>query len=100
MSRPLLASRFDLAVLRQVRHDVESASRGYGLQDERVDDWITAVNELLINAIRHGGGHGSVRLAAADRLTCEVRDEGPGFDAAAHLARLHRPALSGTGGMG
>ena len=100
VARPLLTARFDLVRLRPVRHDIETASRGLGLHDEQVDDWITAVNELLINAIRHGGGDGTVRLWQEDRLICEVTDEGPGFDAAAHLSRSQRPAFSGTGGMG
>ena len=65
-----------------------------------MDDWITAVNELVINVLRHGGGHGRLRLIAAGRLICEVADHGPGFDTGRYLARSERPPLSGTGGMG
>lgn len=98
--RPLLAGPFALAELSRLRHEIEVASRSCGLSDDDIDDWVTAVNELMINVIRHGGGRGTVRLLLRERLTCEVTDEGPGFDAARYIGRTERPPLADTGGMG
>ncbi len=99
-AQPLLSTWFTLADLARVRRDVEQISRACGLDDEQAEDWITAVNELLINAIRHGGGQGRARLLLGDRLVCEVADEGPGFDISRYVPRADRPPVSDTGGMG
>jgi serine/threonine-protein kinase RsbW len=99
-AKPLLAASFTLVELAQVRHEVAAVSRRCGLDDAELEDWITAVNELLINAVRHGGGRGTVCLLQDDRFICEVTDHGPGFNAAHYLPRVERPPLSGTGGMG
>lgn len=40
----LLATSFTLADLIGVRHEVEAVSRRCGLDDESLEDWITAVN--------------------------------------------------------
>jgi anti-sigma regulatory factor (Ser/Thr protein kinase) len=97
----LLEASFGLAEVTRVRHQIEVVSRRRGLDDDTVEDWIIAVNELMINVIRHGGGRGTVRLLLlAGRFTCEVADCGPGFDTAHYLARTERPRLSGAGGMG
>ncbi len=99
-ARLLLTASFTLSELRAVRHPIETASRRLGLDGDPLDDWITAINELMINVIRHGGGRGTVRLLMQDRLTCEVTDQGPGFDPGPYLARTERPIPTGTGGMG
>ncbi|GGK07046.1 hypothetical protein GCM10010123_41040 [Pilimelia anulata] len=98
---PLLAVDFTTAGLGAVRHEIEAVSRHTGgLDDAELDDWVTAINELMVNALRHGGGSGHVTLALTDRLTCEVRDTGAGFAADEYVHRATRPALSPTGGMG
>jgi serine/threonine-protein kinase RsbW len=95
------ATPFTLTDLTRARHEVEAVSRRSGLDGDRLEDWITAVNELMINAIRHGGGRGTVRLLVVnDRLACEVSDQGPGFDTARYVQRTERPPVSGTGGLG
>ena len=57
-----------------------------------------AVNELLTNAARHGGGDGEIALwKAGQSLVCEVTDHGGGFDE----RDLHqRPAADVPGGWG
>jgi anti-sigma regulatory factor (Ser/Thr protein kinase) len=98
---PLLSTAVTLSDLGRVRHEVEAVSRRRGLDDEPLDDWITAVNELMINVIRHGGGRGTVRLLLIDdRFACEVTDSGPGFDSVQYVPRTQRPTVSDTGGMG
>lgn len=100
-AEPLVSTSFALPDLARVRREVEAGSRRCGLDDDRIEDWITAVNELLINVIRHGGGRGAVRLLFLDdRLTCEVTDRGPGFHTAHYVPLTERPPLSDTGGMG
>jgi anti-sigma regulatory factor (Ser/Thr protein kinase) len=100
-ANPLLSTAVTLAELSRVRHAVEAVSRRTGLDGEPLDDWITAVNELMINVIRHGGGRGTVCLLVVDgRFTCEVTDSGPGFDPVQYVPRTERPTVSGIGGMG
>ncbi|MEU8153483.1 ATP-binding protein [Micromonospora sp. NPDC048986] len=98
--RPLLSTSFTLADLNRVRHEVEALSRGCGLDPDEVQNWVIAVNELMINVIRHGGGRGGLRLLLDGQLTCEVTDQGRGFNTARYFPCAERPPLSGTGGMG
>ncbi|MDG4810941.1 ATP-binding protein [Micromonospora sp. WMMD1120] len=97
---PVFSTSFDLADLARVRNEVEAVSRRCGLDQDEIEDWVTAVNELLINVIRHGGGRGAVRLLLNGQLTCEVVDQGQGFEAAHYVLPAGRPPLSGTGGIG
>jgi anti-sigma regulatory factor (Ser/Thr protein kinase) len=99
-AQQLFAAPFALTDLARVRHRIEAVSGRCGLSDIEVEDWITAVNELLINAVRHGGGRGTVRLLLEARLTCEVTDQGAGFDPTRYVRRSERPPLSAEGGMG
>jgi anti-sigma regulatory factor (Ser/Thr protein kinase) len=98
-AKPLLPTSFTLEDLTRVRREAESVSRRCGIDDQQSKDWITAVNELLINVIRHGGGRGTVRLLLLnDRFTCEVTDHGRGFNTADYVPCLERPSVSDTGG--
>lgn len=96
----LLVATFTRDELDAVRHRVGAVSDHHGLSADALSDWVTAVNELMTNAVRHGGGTGTLRLRFDGRLTCEVRDDGTGFVAAEHLGDRPRPALSAAGGMG
>ena len=71
-----------------------------GVRGTRADDFVTAVNEVMTNAVRHGGGGGELRLWGEDVLVCEISDRGRGFPAAAYLDRRERPVATPTGGMG
>lgn len=96
----LFAAAFTREELDEVRHRVQAVSGRHGLHGDALSDWVTAVNELMTNAVRHGGGAGRLRLCLDDRLICEVRDDGTGFAVAGHLGNRPRPALSESGGMG
>jgi anti-sigma regulatory factor (Ser/Thr protein kinase) len=77
---------------------VASSAAAAGLAGTRLDDFVVAVNELLTNAVRHGGGTGHVALWC-DRgaVVCEVTDGGRGMSGS---ARPVRPALDEAGGWG
>ncbi|PRX43378.1 anti-sigma regulatory factor (Ser/Thr protein kinase) [Nonomuraea fuscirosea] len=77
---PLLSMGFDGARLQATRHAVSGRARGQGLAGERLEDFLAAVNEGVVNAVQHGGGRGRLRMWRADgALLCEVRDTGPGI---------------------
>ena len=98
--RDLLVATLTRENLDEVRHRVTAVSGRHGLGADALSDWVTAVNELMTNAVRHGGGTGRLCLAFDGRLTCEVRDAGAGFAVSGHLGDRPRPALSASGGMG
>ena len=48
-----------------------------GLAPGRADDLLIAVHELAANAVRHGAGHGRLRIwRSAAALLCEISDDG------------------------
>jgi anti-sigma regulatory factor (Ser/Thr protein kinase) len=70
------------------------------LSGDRLDDFVVAVNELLTNAVRHGGGLGRIALWAEDgEVVCEVSDSGGGLPAV-RPERASRPAADTPGGWG
>jgi anti-sigma regulatory factor (Ser/Thr protein kinase) len=98
--RPLLLVAIVPGRLPAIRMLVETLAHDCGLPPDRASDWVTAVNELMANVVRHGGGAGELRVWADGELLCEVRDNGPGFDADAYVRRSGRPPPSGDGGLG
>lgn len=102
---PLLRTRFDVNQIAAVRHALARCLRAAGLSGERLDDFVTAINEAMTNAVRHGGGHGELWLWRGDppgpdgELVCEVHDRGPGFADTLSIPRS-RPLPSPNGGMG
>jgi anti-sigma regulatory factor (Ser/Thr protein kinase) len=85
--------------LAALRAFVSRRARAAGLEPGRASDLLLAVNEIATNSIRHGGGGGG-RLSMwsrADRLVCEVADEGSIADP---LVGRRRPELDQVGGYG
>lgn len=77
-----------------------SGASAAGLAGDRLDDFVVAVNELLTNAVRHGGGTGHVTLwRDAGSVVCEVSDRGTGL-AAPHPTDPPRPNPDQPGGRG
>lgn len=96
----LIAEGFDQAQVTELRHQVTSCARSIGLRGQRLDDFVLAVNELITNAVRHGGGRGWLRLwQQSDGVLCEVSDHGPGISAQ-RLDDRSRPAPDTAGGWG
>ncbi|MFC4145981.1 ATP-binding protein [Micromonospora mangrovi] len=96
----LIAEAFDQAQVTELRHSVTSCAHASGLSGQRLDDFVLAVNELITNAVRHGGGQGSLRLwHRPGRLVCEVADHGRGISAQ-RLDDRRRPAPDTAGGWG
>ncbi|MEV4722093.1 ATP-binding protein [Micromonospora humida] len=96
----LIAEAFDQAQVTELRHSVSSCAHAAGMAGQRLDDFVLAVNELITNAVRHGGGRGWLRLwRRAGELVCEVSDHGSGISEQ-RLDDRSRPAPDTAGGWG
>jgi len=63
-----------------LRRTVSERAAGEGLTGPDLEDFVVAVNEIITNAVLHGGGGGRLRMWwQHGRLWCEVTDEGPGM---------------------
>lgn len=92
---PLDGMTDKLPTLRRVvaRHGSE-----WGLDGVRVEDLVLAVDEIAINAVRHGGSDPTLTMwREGDRVVCEARDRGLMNDAM--VGRVH-PGHASTGGRG
>jgi anti-anti-sigma factor len=75
---PIIDQVFDADSLYALRAAVAAHAAHAGLPDGRVGDLVLAVHELAANAVRHGAGHGRLRVWRTDSsLRCEVTDDGP-----------------------
>jgi serine/threonine-protein kinase RsbW len=96
----LLSEAVDGNRVTDLRHAVGARLRAVGLAGDHLEDFVLAVNELLTNVVRHGGGVGWLRLwCGTEDVVCEVSDGGPGL-AAANVDRHERPAVGTVGGWG
>jgi anti-sigma regulatory factor (Ser/Thr protein kinase) len=70
-----------------------------GLPEQRAHDFVLAVHEIATNSLRHGGGHGVLRIwLDAGTMICEIRDAGR--IARQPLVGRVRPELGQSGGWG
>src|SRR6266702_985358 len=68
---------FDGGNLWRLRRFVTRYARRVGLAEVRLQELVLSVNEVAANAIRHGGGHGTVRLwVEGGALVGEIADPG------------------------
>ena len=84
--------------MHRLRSAVASFGRQCQLESQRLSDLVIAVNELVANSIRHGGGRGVLRLwRDDDEMLCEVVDHGSISDP---LVGRRRPLPEQIGGRG
>ena len=84
--------------LGDVRSAVEDHALAVGLSAARTADFVLAMNELVGNSVRHGGGGGELRLwREGDSVVGEVSDQGTITDP---LAGRRRPTPEQDGGRG
>lgn len=96
----LFVTDFDYHRIVSVRHEVERHSARAGLADLALYHFVVAVNEVVTNAVRHGGGTGRLRLwLAGRRLHCRVTDGGGGIPLERRRVDL-RPEPGTDGGWG
>lgn len=86
--------------LAAVRHELYLAVHDSGLPAESADDFLAAVNEVLVNALQHGQDPVTVRLwCRSDRVHCAVSDAGGGIsDPLAGYTSPH--SVTEPGGIG
>lgn len=78
---------------------VREVATGHGVAAHRADDLAMAVNEIVSNALEHGGGVAQQRVWDEEHgLICEVSDPGSGFDDP--FAGYRRPNAAGSRGRG
>lgn len=81
------------------RRAFRRAALAAGFEIERVEELTLAVNEVVTNALVHGGGQARLRVwASAEGVTCTVEDEGPGNEDA--LLGYRPPAPGAERGYG
>ena len=74
----LLEQAFGSDLLYQLRAAVAAHAAQAGVPAPRDHDVVLAVHELATNVIRHGSGHGRVRIWANENsLHCQVTDAAP-----------------------
>jgi anti-sigma regulatory factor (Ser/Thr protein kinase) len=95
-----LTQDFTAEELTSLRHAVHDSIRTCGLTGDALDDFVIAVHELATNAVRHGGGRGTIELRVdGDTLLCDIRDQGPGFSGGVP-ATAEPPSPQTPGGRG
>ena len=93
-----VTQRFARGDLGRIRRLVERAGPRLGLSPTRTDDLVLVVNEIATNAIRHGGGSGTLTMVSqSDGVSVEVRDCGPGLPA---YGSDELPTATSIGGRG
>jgi anti-sigma regulatory factor (Ser/Thr protein kinase) len=95
---PFDALAVERRTLREARALVARRATEAGLPGWRVQDTVRAVHELAANSVRHGGGHGVLRIWRTEgALVCEMRDRGHIADPLAGRRRPPADAASGRG---
>jgi anti-anti-sigma factor len=75
---PVLDQVFDTNTLYALRAAVAAHAHQAGLPHGRAEDLVMAVHELAANAVRHGPGHGRLRLWKLNQaMYAEITDDGP-----------------------
>ncbi|MEV0271484.1 ATP-binding protein [Hamadaea sp. NPDC050747] len=94
VERPFMAGQ-----LHEVRDVAASFATRCGATPGQVDAVLLVASELVVNAVRHGGGRGEMRLwHDQGSVWCQVTDGGPGFADLRWTQNVTEPI--GRGGRG
>ena len=92
------AHLYDLREVSRVRHLVEGHALRSAVPRAATEGLVTALNEVLVNALTHGAAPAHLSLWVEDsKLTCQVVDSGPGTPEP--LAGVRYPTPSGPLGL-
>jgi serine/threonine-protein kinase RsbW len=76
----LLTKPFTIQEITPLRRAVARHASTSGLAGARLEDFVLAVHESIVNAVEHGGGRGHLKMWSADGLLrVETVDHGPGI---------------------
>jgi anti-sigma regulatory factor (Ser/Thr protein kinase) len=90
--------RFDTWQLIELRKAVAEATTAVGLEVDRAQDFVLAVNEVASNAVEHGYGIGELQIwCHNDELICEVHNNGPLTEPLPGLRPPHPNSARGRG---
>jgi serine/threonine-protein kinase RsbW len=96
----LLAQPFTIRDVTDLRRSVFEQAAACGLTGARLEDYVLAVHESVINAVEHGGGRGRFTLWTIDRmLRSETTDQGSGIPDG-HVDGLRLPSDTAFTGRG
>ncbi|MEV0272407.1 ATP-binding protein [Hamadaea sp. NPDC050747] len=71
---------FATGQLHEIRDFAAAFAVDHGATVRQIDAFLLVASELVVNAVRHGGGTGLIRLWHDDSsLWCQVADHGPGL---------------------
>ena len=91
----------DLPALSALRGEVARCGRSAGLDEATRNDLVLAVNELMTNVVRHGGGFGRMWLwHDGDWFYCMVADRGRGLPMAPKELYESQPLATAPTGRG
>lgn len=69
--------RFAALTLFELRQFIRGKGSAIGFGHTALEDFVTAVNEVATNSVRHGGGSGTAKLWHEDgALVCQIEDGG------------------------
>ncbi|WP_188189291.1 ATP-binding protein [Nonomuraea sp. SYSU D8015] len=78
--RTLLTQPFTLHDVTKLRRAVAEHAEKCGLSGPRLDDFVLAVHESVVNAVEHAGGYGYLKLWTVNGvIRSETTDQGTGI---------------------
>ncbi len=93
-----VTEEFTVDELGRIRRLVHRAATVIGLGAAVVENLVTAVNEIITNAIRYAGGRGRVTIRTCPRgIAVDISDHGPGIPDGLTDDRAAIDATSGRG---